>query len=1228
MSSPKYTQLSNLEHAKRRTMWTGSKSKQSVELFIFDEKTGKISMYKLAFAPALQKIVDEVIVNAIDHHTNNRKTVSEIKISFDKNTKRITCYNDGPGIPVLKTKNLNGLEMYIPQMIASEFLSGSNLDESEDQKRKTGGLNGAGLKLANALSKFMSIETVDMKNNKYYYQEFEDGINTIHKPIVKSAKANKYKKSFTQIVFEPDYIQHFGYPGGLSDVDIDCIYRLIQTRAYQAGAFCSCRLFFNGSEVIFDRAVPRNTFAGFVGLFNPGEVFKTILKYPNDSDLSWEVLVSVSNKKYQQFSIVNGVYVYNGGTHMKHLKEQIVNGIQPKAEKIFAATKSQFNKNYIANNLFIFMKGFVKGPEFTGQVKDKLSNPIKTFKPYKFTKSNLDKIWDIISPSVLEGFLENKKEKDVKRINRGTVNVYKCEDARLAGSKKHSKDCFLFICEGDSAIGTVHTAIVNKATKLGGYDKCGTFSIQGVPINARKKITKFVNDGKSTIIRNADLVANERLTSLVKVLGLDYNRKYEEQSDIDTLRYGYIVAATDQDDDGKGNIFGLLLNFFALFWPALVKRGYVKRLNTPIIRAFPKKKGTKKNPNKILTFYSISKYEEFVASNYKSKGGVDDDYRVSYFKGLGTHKKHYIPYMFRDIKTKLITIVWDVPGENNLENMYGKIVLPRKTILSTPVSSEYADTTQKNITVTEQLMIDTKAYMLDNIKRKLPHTIDGLNPARRSLLYGAMLIFKQTNKEMKLEVFVNRVCTMTNYHHGASSLCGTAARMAQSFAGSNNIPFIYDDGNYGTRKMGGSDFASPRYTETHLNKRLVSQMFPDADFSLLPQRYDEGEHVGPEYFIPIIPYVLLENIHLPANAWSVNSFARDFKEVISNIRDLINGKIFKARPMKYWKNKFTGRVIINEETGKTWTVGTYSAKLIKKTNEILFNITELPVGIFSNTIGKSRKSREKIDENTPIKPKSKNDPPEMKAGIIGKPSDETNDESVAVTIRFTNDTKLISEIKKNYGDEVTDCWEAYFGLRSSLSSNINYIGENGSVVEYKTYEDVLDNWFGVRKVLYGDRIKRQITLLELRVRCLENIIRFSKTYEKYKITTNMDLKTAEATLTTDKYDKFDKTFLNDPKFTKTSQIKKLALFGINSSYTYLLDMRMSDMLKSRAKTREEKLVAMKLELKRLSLDNKEDTATFPGKNTWLSELSDLEETIDLGLKIGWRYGSEKDDLFE
>ena len=76
------------------------------------------------------------------------------------------------------------------------------------------------------------------------------------------------------------------------------------------------------------------------------------------------------------------------------------------------------------------------------------------------------------------------------------------------------------------------------------------------------------------------------------MIGLDYEKKYEltPQGDIEfaTLRYGKITAAVDQDHDGKGNIFGLIINYIILFWPALALRGFITRFNTPIVRLYPK----------------------------------------------------------------------------------------------------------------------------------------------------------------------------------------------------------------------------------------------------------------------------------------------------------------------------------------------------------------------------------------------------------------------------------------------------------------------------------------------------------------------------------------------------------------------------------------------------------------------------------------------------------------
>ena len=56
--------------------------------------------------------------------------------------------------------------------------------------------------------------------------------------------------------------------------------------------------------------------------------------------------------------------------------------------------------------------------------------------------------------------------------------------------------------------------------------------------------------------------------------------------------------------------------------------------------------------------------------------------------------------------------------------------------------------------------------------------------------------------------------------------------MAQEYPGSNNLPVLVPEGQFGTRLAGGSDAASPRYIFTRLQPwtRLV---FPAADDPVL-----------------------------------------------------------------------------------------------------------------------------------------------------------------------------------------------------------------------------------------------------------------------------------------------------------------------------------------------------------------------------------------------------------
>ncbi|KAM9657800.1 DNA topoisomerase 2-alpha [Morphnus guianensis] len=1021
-----YQKKTQLEHILLRPdTYIGSVELVTQQMWVFDEDVG-LNCRDVTFVPGLYKIFDEILVNAADNKQRD-KSMSCIKVTIDVENNTISVWNNGKGIPVVEHKVE---KVYVPALIFGQLLTSSNYDDNE--KKVTGGRNGYGAKLCNIFSTKFTVETACREYKKLFKQTWTDNMGKAGEMKLKYFDGEDY----TCVTFQPDLSK---FKMTILDKDIVA---LMSRRAYDiAGSTKDVKVFLNGQRL------PVKGFRSYVDLYLKDKVDETgnALKVIHEEVNSrWEVCLTLSEKGFQQVSFVNSIATTKGGRHVDYIADQLVT-------KIIDVVKKK-NKNgvgvkpfQVKNHMWIFVNALIENPTFDSQTKENMTLQAKNFG--STCKLSEKFIKGAVACGIVESILNWVKFKAQSQLNKKCSAVKhtkikgipKLDDANDAGSK-NSLDCTLILTEGDSA-----KTLAVSGLGVVGRDKYGVFPLRGKMLNVREASHK-------------QIMENAEINNIIKIVGLQYKKNYEDEESLKSLRYGKIMIMTDQDQDGS-HIKGLLINFIHHNWPSLLRHNFLEEFITPIIKA-------SKNKEEIA-FYSIPEFEEWKNStqNYNS-------WKIKYYKGLGTSTSKEAKEYFADMAKHRIGFKYSGPEDDAAITLAfsKKKVEERKEWLTNfmedrrqrklhglPEEYLYGKNTN-NLTYNDFINKELVLYSNSDNERSIPSLVDGLKPGQRKVLFTC---FKRNDKrEVKVAQLAGSVAEMSSYHHGEASLMMTIINLAQNFVGSNNLNLLQPIGQFGTRLHGGKDSASPRYIFTMLSP-LARLLFPPMDDNILRFLYDDNQRVEPEWYMPIIPMVLINGAEGIGTGWSCKIPNFDIREVVNNIRRLMDGE--EPLPMLPSYKNFKGTI---DELGPNQYVISGEVSILDSTT---IEITELPVRTWTQTY------KEQVLE--PMLNGTEKTPP-----LIMDYKEYHTDTTVKFIVKMTEEK--LAEAKAVGLHKV-------FKLQTNLTCNSMVLFDHvGFLKKYDSPQDILKEFFELRLRYYSLRKEWLIGMLGAESAKLSNQARF------------------------------------------------------------------------------------------------------------------------------------------
>ena len=371
--------------------------------------------------------------------------------------------------------------------------------------------------------------------------------------------------------------------------------------------------------------------------------------------------------------------------------------------------------------------------------------------------------------------------------------------------------------------------------------------------------------------------------------------------------------------------------------------------------------------------------------------------------------------------------------------------------------------------------------------RALASYIDGLKNSHRKVV--CYMLLNNVTKEKKVFNLSGEIMTSMEYLHG--DISGSVITLAQNYPGTNNIPLLSREGNFGTRFT--NEASATRYIYTAKDK-MFDYLFNKSDINVLPEQYFEGTKIEPRFFIPTLPLILINGSEGIATGFAQKILPRNVDNIKNAITNILENEQIDSKILNPSFDGFNGIVEQGDNSNQWLIKGT-----IKRLVGGKFEITEIPVGIDLQSYIKVLDDLEDDKFIKSYKDSSKDD--KFHFEVTMSPSD---------LAKFTDDEllqkfKLVKKISENYtcvdeNNRVKVFQNAEEILRTFVKIKLEYLQKRKDYQLQKSEDDIkidFSKYLFIKNIVENKLIinKRKKSEIETDLEKIDNIIKRDNSFD-------------------------------------------------------------------------------------------------------------------------------------